>query len=60
MVLFGKKYECRICGSKFRTEEELLDDMEKHKRGIFRCESCNEDFADEGSMKMHRTRDHRI
>jgi ribosomal protein L37AE/L43A len=60
MALFGKKYECKICGSKFKTEKDLLEDMERHKKGIFRCESCNEDFADEGSMKMHRARDHRI
>lgn len=60
MILFGKKYECSICGAKFKTEKELLDDMEKHKQGIFRCEACNEDFADEGSMKIHRARDHRI
>lgn len=59
MGLFGK-FQCDICGAKFKTEKELADDREKHRQGIFRCEPCNEDFADATSMKMHRARDHRI
>ncbi|MEM2759280.1 MAG: hypothetical protein QXU32_03855 [Nitrososphaerales archaeon] len=58
--MFSKKYECSICGAKFQSEKELLDDLKKHEQGIFRCEACKEDFADEGSVKMHRARDHRI
>jgi DNA-directed RNA polymerase subunit RPC12/RpoP len=62
-LFFGKKkYGCGSCGASFGDRDELLKHAEKihNKETTYLCITCDEEFNNESSFRMHMARDHRI
>ncbi len=63
LQLFGKKsYGCGSCGMQFKDREDLLKHAEEihDKNTIYQCITCEEDFENESSFRMHMIRNHKI
>lgn len=67
MRLFGKKYECKVCEIKFRSESELIEhdrvhvgeakeDHSGHEH--FNCTSCGMSFHSKDELKQHSQKSH--
>lgn len=61
MGWFGKKFKCDACGTKFKSEAELMDHAKSHKMaaendtgsGLFPCATCMEEFESKGELQDH-------
>jgi hypothetical protein len=64
MNLFGKKFECKACGIKFKSEEELMQHVRMHIAGThqqedhsthehFSCNACRNSFHSKEELKQH-------
>lgn len=64
MGLFGKKFECKACGTKFKSEAELMEHGRTHMAGKqqqedhsthehFSCKACGATFHSEPELKQH-------
>jgi predicted RNA-binding Zn-ribbon protein involved in translation (DUF1610 family) len=68
MEFFGKKFECKACGAKFKTEDELMEHGRMHMAGAedhsshehFSCAACGESFHSEAELKQHGQQYHRM
>jgi DNA-directed RNA polymerase subunit RPC12/RpoP len=60
--LFDKRYGCGACGAHFKEREDLLRHAEEahDKKTTYMCITCDEDFENESTFKMHMAREHRI
>jgi DNA-directed RNA polymerase subunit RPC12/RpoP len=61
--LFGKKkYACGSCGSSYSDRDDLIKHAEeKHnKKTTYLCITCDEEFSNEPSFRLHMARDHKI
>jgi DNA-directed RNA polymerase subunit RPC12/RpoP len=60
--MFGKMYGCGACGSRFKDREALLLHAEEqhNKATTYQCITCDEDFNNESTFKMHMARNHKI
>ncbi|AFU58912.1 zinc finger C2H2 domain-containing protein [Candidatus Nitrososphaera gargensis Ga9.2] len=66
MELFGKKVECKACGAKFKSEEELMEHGKMHMGEThdhsdhehFACKACGVTFHSEVELKEHGQKHH--
>jgi uncharacterized Zn-finger protein len=65
MGLFGKKFKCEACGSKFSSQEELMSHGRTHMQEAdhsshehFICNACGEAFHSELELKSHGQQAH--
>ena len=45
----GFKFKCDLCQKEFRSSSSLYN----HRLGVHRCQECNFDFTEKGSLKRH-------
>lgn len=66
MDLFGKKYECHQCGTKFKSEAELKEHGQTHmeqrqdhaEHEHFTCNACGTSFHSKTELEQHGQKHH--
>lgn len=59
MKLFGKKFSCDQCKSKFETQQELINHVRhEHHHPIVKCEICGQEFIHEADRLHHARKEH--
>ncbi len=61
MGLFGKKYKCDACGTKFKKEEDLMQHAKQaHGKKDYQCKTCNMAFRSEQELMQHGKQAHNM
>lgn len=65
MGLFGKKFECKACGTKFKSEDELVEHGKMHMaedshfgHEHFTCKACGTTFHSPAELQEHGQKYH--
>ena len=49
-----KRFNCDQCAKQFKTLEELDQHLIRHKKKIWKCNFCDEEFATRKSFRLHK------
>lgn len=59
MNIFGKKFKCDQCKSRFSEYEELISHaLHKHHHAIVKCMDCGKEFIHESDRLHHARKEH--